>query len=188
MDLTIHGRNLDVTDFIAEYVEKKVGRLDRYLPSLTEARVDIAEENTRNSDHRYVAQVTLYDTHGSILRGEERGSEVFPAIDLVVDKMHRQIVRFKGKRKDRYQRASSGNDGWGELLPAEIAEEEAEEDRSLVRTKRFALAPMNVDEAIEQMDLLGHSFFVYYDADDGGVNVVYRRHDGNYGLLVPELI
>lgn len=187
MNLTIHGRNLDVSDHIEEYIQKKIGRLDRYLPTLKDARVDIGEEKTRNSAQHYVVQVTLYDRHGSILRGEERGAEITPAIDEVVDKMHRQIERFKGKRKDRYQRGHSNGEVWEEPLTFEEEEDEDEEEREIVRTKRFAISPMNTEEAIEQMELLGHSFFVYYDVDHAGVNVVYRRHDGNYGLIIPEL-
>lgn len=185
MKLTIHGRNVEVTDFIYDYVERKVGRLDRYLPTLKEARVEIREQPTRNSDQRHVVQVTLYDQHGSILRGEERGAEIFPAVDTVVDKMHRQIIRFKGKRKDRYQRVSSNNGEWDEGPALELEEEE--EEREVVRTKRFVMSPMNTEEAMEQMELLGHTFFVYYDADAGNVNVLYRRQDGNYGLIIPEL-
>lgn len=186
MDLTIHGRNVDVTDYTRDYIEKKVGRLDRYLPSLVEARVDVGEEQTRDASQHYVVQVTLYDERGTILRGEERGSEVRPAVDMVVDKMHRQIVRFKGKRKDRFHRGNSTGDVWGEELP--VSFEEEEEEGEVVRVKRFAMSPMTTEEAIEQMELLGHTFFVYYDVDEGSVNVIYRRRDGNYGLIIPELV
>ncbi|MBA3533317.1 MAG: ribosome-associated translation inhibitor RaiA [Ardenticatenales bacterium] len=187
MKLIVHGRNVEITDFMRDYVEKKIGRLDRYLPTLTEARVEISEQATRSNNQRHVVQVTLYDQHGTILRGEERDAEIFPAVDTVVDKMHRQIVRYKGKRKDRYQRYQvDGN--WGETPPIDLEEEEEDDEGTeVVRTKRFVMSPMNMEEAIEQMQLLGHTFFVYYDADNGNVNVVYRRQDGNYGLIIPEL-
>lgn len=184
MELAITGRNTSIPSWLEDYIEKKVGKLDRYLPSLQDGRVDVSEEQTRQQSQHYVVQVTLYDKKGKILRGEERGADIRSAVDSVIDKLHKQISRFKTKRLDRYQRGG-GDEVWGEELPVEVEEEEY--DRSLVRTKRFAISPMNAEEAIEQMDLLGHTFFVYYDADAGQVQVVYRRHDGNYGLIVPEL-
>jgi putative sigma-54 modulation protein len=182
MELTIQGRNVEITESIRNYVDRKIGRLDRYLPTLAEARVEI-QEQSRGNDQRYIVQVTLYDSHGTILRGEEQAPEIFPALDTVVDKMHRQITRFKGKRRDRYQRQQPPEE-WVEDLPGEYEEEE---QREIVRTKRFAMSPMNAEEAIEQMELIGHTFFVYFDADSNSVNVVYRRRDGNYGMIVPEL-
>ncbi len=188
MNLTITGRNnLHIARWLEDYIEKKVGKLDRYLPSLQDAKVDITEEAVRQASQHYVVQVTLHDKKGTILRSEERGPDVKSAVDVVVDKLHRQIVRFKGKRRDRYQRGMNGDNMWGEDPPFDMEEAEEEEAASLVRTKRFTISPMNVEEAIEQMDLLGHTFFVFYDADVGSVQVVYRRQDGNYGLIVPEL-
>ena len=184
MNLSIHGRNVEITPFIREYVEKKIGRLDRYLPSLGEAKVDIRAQQTRNHDQRFVVQVTLYDTRGTILRGEEQATEIFPAVDTVVDKMHRQIVRFKGKQKDRFHRQNAA-EPWGEEPPVEMPEET--EAGELVRTKRFPVSPMSAEEAIDQMELLGHNFFVFFDAEQGSISVLYRRHDGNYGLIVPEM-
>jgi putative sigma-54 modulation protein len=185
MDLTIHGRNIQITDSIEQYVQKKIGRLERYLSTLDQARVDIREEHTRKAGKQVIVQVTLHEKRGKILRGEERRPELSSAVDLVFDKMNRKISRFKGKRKGRYQRAQL-EDKWANDFPDEWEEEE--EEHELVRTKRFAISSMNAEEAIEQMELLGHSFFLYYDGNEGGVNVVYRRHDGNYGLLIPELV
>lgn len=187
MKLTIHGRNLNVTSAIESYVNKKIGRLNRHLPSLNEARVEIKREQTGQSKERYVVQVTLYDSGGAILRAEERMPELSSAVDLVADKMHRQIGRFKGKRKRKRKDRSNqilSNETW-----SEDASLDWEEDKKpdIVRLKRFVISPMNVEEAIEQMELLGHAFFVYFDMDEGGVNVVYRRHDGHYGLIIPEL-
>lgn len=189
MQFTIHSRNATLSDRVRGYIEEKVGRLDRYLPSLKEARVEVREQTSRNPDQRYVVQLTLYDQRGTILRGEERAAEIFPAVDTVTDKMHRQISRFKGKRRDRYHRPDESVEDWGEDTPyvEETRAALAEEQPEVIRTKRFALSPMNTEEAIEQMELLGHTFFVFYDGDSGGVNVVYKRDDGQYGLIVPEL-
>jgi putative sigma-54 modulation protein len=111
---------------------------------------------------------------------------MFTSIDTVLNKMYRQIARYKGKRKNRWRGTSAAP----EPLPVELEEEyeyEEEEASRIVRFKRFAMIPMHPDEAVEQMELLGHDFFVFYNADEGQINVLYRRKDGDYGVLQPEL-
>ncbi len=185
MEITIHGHNIDVTPRLRNYVEKKTGRLDRYMPMLNTVRVDLTEESTRSAVDRQVAQVTIRDDKGTILRAEERSSDMFAAIDQVVDKLYRQINRYRGKQKRKWRNGGSEDMVMGEPLPIEdIFEEEAEQ--TIVRYKRFTLHPMAAEEAIEQMELLGHDFFVFFNMEDDAVNVLYKRHDGNYGLLQPE--
>lgn len=184
MQLIIQGKNIEVTDRLREYVEKKVGRLDRYMSNITEARVELSTESARSAEHRQVAQLTLR-ARGKILRAEERTDDIFSSIDTMINKIHRQIARYKGKRRDRGR-------GVEELpLPDEFyAEHEEEEDelfRRIVRIKRFDIVPMDEEEAVEQMELLGHDFFVFYNINDDGINVLYRRRDGNYGLIQPVL-
>jgi putative sigma-54 modulation protein len=189
MQLILKGKNVEITDWLRQYVEKKVNRLDRYLPDIHEARVELSVQNTRSSQDRQVAQLTVR-SNGLILRAEERTNDMFAAIDAVVDKMHRQIARYKGKRINRWQ-GQKPNRGEEELLPLdmEISEELSEEqDRRIVRVKRFAVSPMHEEEAIEQMELLGHDFFVFFNPNSGRLSVLYRRKDENYGLLEPELI
>jgi len=176
VEVSIFARNLEVTPRLSEYVEQKVGKLDRYLPWIDDARIDLTVENTRSAAHRQVAQLTVR-VRGTILRAEERTQDMFASIDAVLDKMYRQIARYKGKRQDRWQAAT-------EVLPIE---EPVEETRGeIVRVKRFDVRPMAPEEAIEQMELLGHSFYIFLDADEDAINVVYRREDGDYGLLQPE--
>ncbi|MEJ2209213.1 MAG: ribosome-associated translation inhibitor RaiA [Anaerolineae bacterium] len=181
MELIIKGKNVEVTDRLRDYVEKKVGKLDRYLPSISEAWVELSTEETRSAQDRQVCQITVR-SNGTILRAEERSDDIFFSIDNVLDKMYRQIARYKGKRQNRWRSAPT----MPEPLPIEV-EEDAEELSSIVRVKRFAMTPMLPEEAVEQMELLGHDFFVFYNADEGRVNVLYRRKDGDYGLLQPEL-
>jgi putative sigma-54 modulation protein len=176
MEVSIFARNVEVTPRLSEYVEQKVGKLDRYLPSIDETRVDLKVENTRSNAHRQVAQLTVR-VRGKILRAEERTGDMFASIDAVMDKMYRQIARYKGKRQDRW------HSGVEELPIEEPAEETVGE---VVRVKRFEVLPMSREEAIEQMELLGHHFYVFLDADEDTVSVLYRRNDGNYGLLQPE--
>jgi putative sigma-54 modulation protein len=184
MEVAIHGHNLEVTTRLQNYIEKKVGRLDRYMPNLTSVRVDLTSEHTRSAVERQVAQVTIRDDRGTILRAEERNSDIFAAIDSVVDKLYRQIERYRGKRKNKY-RGTQEDLNLGEPLPLE-EDEDLEEISSIVRTKRFVLHPMSADEAVDQMELLGHDFFVFFNAEEEAINVLYRRHDGNFGLLQPE--
>ncbi|MCP4428779.1 MAG: ribosome-associated translation inhibitor RaiA [Chloroflexi bacterium] len=186
MELSINGRNLKVTQRLENYVQKKAGRLDRYMPNLVKVHVDLSEENTRSAVQRQVAQVTIRDDRGTILRAEERSSDMFASIDAVVDKLHRQINRYRGKRRRKWRNVGGEEPILGEPLPLEDEFEE-EEEQTIVRYKRFPLHPMPAEEAIEQMELLGHDFFVFFNPEDDGINVLYKRHDGNYGLLQPEL-
>lgn len=187
MQLLVHGRNVEITDWIREYVNKKVGKLDRFLSQVSEARVELTYNDTRASNDRYTAQITLW-ANGDILRAEEATSDILASIDATVDKMSRQIRRFKGRRVQTRRRASAAVSAEAELA-ATMVEESAEEEEigHIIRRKEFVLEPMNEEEAIEQMELLGHDFFVYYDMDAKGVNVLYRRRDGQYGLLQPRL-
>ena len=182
MELMIKGKNVEITDRLRDYVEKKIGKLDRYLPSISEAWVELSTEGARAAQDRQVCQVTVR-SNGTILRAEERSDDIFTAIDTVLDKMYRQIARYKGKRKNRWRGAGMAP----EPLPLEVEEELEEDASSIVRVKSFAMTPMLPDEAVEQMELLGHDFFVFYNADEGQVNVIYRRKGGDYGLLQPEL-
>ncbi len=182
MELIIKGKNMEVTERLRDYVDKKIGKLDRYLPTITEAWVELSTEGTRAAQDRQVCQVTVR-SNGVILRAEERSDDMFYSIDTVLDKMYRQIARYKGRRENRWR----GTGMSVEPLPLELEDELEDESSAIVRTKRFPTRPMHAEEAIEQMELLGHDFFVFYNADDGEVNVLYRRKDGDYGLLQPEL-
>lgn len=182
MELILKGKNVEVTDRLREYVEQKIGKLDRYLPSISEAWVELSSEETKAAQDRQVCQVTVR-SNGTILRAEERSDDMFSAIDTVLDKMYRQIARYKGKRKNRWRGAGTTV----EPLPIALGEELEEEVRNIVRVKRFPMTPMVPEEAVEQMELLGHDFFVFFNAEEGRINVLYRRKGGNYGLLQPEL-
>jgi putative sigma-54 modulation protein len=187
MDISIYTHHVELTSRLRSHVERKTARLDRYMPNLTEVHVDLSSQNTRSAVERQVAQITVRDDRGTILRAEERSNDMFAAVDAVVDKLYSQIKRYRGKR--RKSRRSGGTDELvlGEPLPVDldVEEEFLEEEATIVRRKQFPLRPMSPEEAIEQMELLGHSFFVYFDDNDESVNVVYKRHDDTYGLLQP---
>ena len=191
MQLLLTGKNFVISDRVRSYVEKKVDKLDRYLSDIDETRVEISKENTKSAKDRNVVQITIRANGGTILRAEERSDAIYTSIDTAVDKIHRQILRYKDKRVDRRHGQQSKKrmpEEEAPLLDEEMVQVAVEEDEpKIVRTKRFPVTPMNEDEAVEQMELLGHDFFVFFNADIGRINVVYRRADSNYGVLDPEV-
>lgn len=181
----IYGRSMEITDRINEYVTKKVGKLDRYLNGIEEARVDLAYvKSARSAADRQVAQITVRG-RGFILRTEERADDIYAAVDTALDKMQRQIERYKGKR---YRGRGDGRSLAEEAQAEPETVEEEEEAPIIARHKKFILTPMDPLEAVEQMRLLGHdNFFVFFNANTNSVNVLYRRRDGTYGLIEPEI-
>jgi len=180
MDVELQARHLDLNPSIRDHVSRKVGRMDRKLPGLKAIRIDLDHGTRRSAGEVYTAQITTW-VDSTILRAEEMDHDLFAAIDKAADKLKVQIERYKGRRLDRWH---------DHTRPVPELEAEAAEDEQhghVTRRKRFAIYPMNEAEAIEQLNLLGHDFFVYMNADSGKINVVYRRKDGNYGLIQPEL-
>lgn len=196
MELTIKSRNGKISDRQRAHIEEKLSKLERYLHGITSITVEIQHEQQRNAGEVYRVQTTLVAEHGVILRAEERAPDLYAAIDEVQEVLQRQIARYKDKywRRSREQRRAPNG-----LTPAEevaIAEAEAAalatstevgSEARVIRTKTFRLRPMFVDDAIEQMELLGHNFFVFQDAETMQVSVLYRRRDGNYGVIIPEV-
>ncbi len=180
MELQITGQNIDLSEAVRRYIERKVNKLNRHLPNMMESKVEIAEEKTKSPEQHYVVRLTI-DSSTTLLHGEERGQDLFTAIDKVVEVMKRQIEHHKGKLYDKRRGNSPAR---GESI------EEAEPTvapREVVKVKRFAIKPMSVAEAIDQMELLGHDFFLFFNADAEEINLLYRRKDGNYGLIEPEM-
>ena len=187
MELIVKSRNGKVSDRQQNYIKEKLGKLERYLDKISKVTVEVAEEQRRNEGNTHRAQVTLVGDHGILLRAEERAGDLFTAIDVVSDNLQRQIQRYKDKHWRRGKLRRQG----GEIIEAapEINGSAVMIDEDtrprIVRTKEFQVKPMYSDEAVEQMELLGHDFFVFRDAGTGEINVLYRRNDGNYGLIVP---
>lgn len=179
MELIIRGRNIEVTEPIEAYARKRIARLERFLPTISQAELELAQENTRSRDQRQIAQLTIRMTPGLLLRAEERHADLLAAIDLVVDKMERRIERFKGRREGRLRP--------DEAAPSSPPEAASEPAGRIVKVKRFEMTAMTPEEAVEQMELLGHDFFLFYNPETASINLVYRRRDGNYGLIQPEL-
>jgi putative sigma-54 modulation protein len=180
-NLEIFGREFEVTDHIRDYITKKVAKLDRHLGTIDDIRVDLAYvKAARSAADRYVAQMTVRGK-GFILRSEERSDDVRTAMDTAVDKLSRQIVRFKGKH---FHGRGDGKSTAEMAAELEVAAEEPEPAPVIARRKGLDVIPMDEMEAIEQMKLLGHdNFFIFDNAKSGLVNVLYRRRDGTYGLI-----
>jgi putative sigma-54 modulation protein len=175
----IAKNNVEVSETIRAYVEKKVGKLGRYLPTLDECKVEISREGAKLPEQRFTVQVTL-DSRGVLIRAQEKSKDMRTAIDKIVNVLSKRIERYKGKLYDKSRGVSFARQG------AAIEEEEIEAPKRVVKTKHFLVKPMPIDEAISQMELLGHDFFLFVDADTERLNLLYRRDDGNYGLIEPE--
>lgn len=183
-ELDIQARNMEVTDRINDYIEKKASKLDKFLPAIEETRIELVyEKSARSAADRHIAQITVRGKN-MLLRSEERADDIFAAFDTAMDRIQRQIDRYKGKR---YRGRGDGRSA-ADVVPMPEIDMEDDEEPVIVRSKKFTLIPMNEAEAIEQMQLLGHNnFFIFFDADANCIKVLYRRRNGTYGIIVPEV-
>jgi putative sigma-54 modulation protein len=180
MKLHISAKNnVEVSETLEAYVERKVSKLGRYLPTISEGKVEISHESAKLPEQRFAVQVTL-DSKGVIIRAQEESKDIRTAIDKVVDVLSNRIERYKGKLYDKGRGISFARQG------AAVEAEEIEVPKRVVKSKRFLVKPMPVDEAVNQMELLGHDFFLFIDADTERLNLLYRRKNGDYGLIEPE--
>jgi putative sigma-54 modulation protein len=180
MRFDIRGKNLELTDALKDYTTKRLSKLEKYIDDVKEAQVALSVEG---EGHKVEVTIPL---NGVILRGEEASEDMYTSIDLVVEKLEKQIEKYK-TRLYRSNRGAGMKRDWIEEARKESEANESLETFKVVRTKRFALKPMDEEEAIMQMNLLGHTFFVFFNSATDEVNVVYRRKDGNYGLIEPNL-
>ena len=175
MKLQIFTRNIELTEPIQAYANKKVNRLSRYLPLITEAKLEISREDTKLPTQRFVAQITI-DSKGTLIRAQERAGDINSVIDNVTTAVAQRVKRFKGKLYHKR--------GTSVVRHQEVAvEEEKPQAARVVKTKHFLVKPMSIEEAITQMELLGHDFFLFINADTDKLNLLYCRKDGNYGLI-----
>lgn len=175
MNINVRSKQMKVTDALKDYVEKRVGKLGKYTEDCNDIQVMLSVEKGRQR-----VEVTA-PLNGFILRGEEETEDMYSSIDLVVDKLERQVEKYRkriGKKRVKLVKEDP-------IFIPEIDEELVEWD-NIVKTKRFPAKLMSVDEAVMQMNLIGHSFYVFINADTEQMNVVYRRRHGDYGLLEPE--
>ncbi len=187
MQVAVKGRNIPVTEALERYATKKVERIRKFFDeerSDARAEVELVHERNPSISEPEVAETTLF-IGGTVLKAREASADMYASIDLMSDKLERQVRRYRGRQLDRWQgqKKRFASEETPEPVLVEAVEEELES--RIVRTKQFQMKPMSPEEATLQMELLDHAFFVFTNADTGEINVVYRRRDGNYGLIEP---
>jgi putative sigma-54 modulation protein len=183
IEVEVYARNIEINDQLKEYVIKKASKLDHYLNEIEHVKVDLSFiKSARSAKDRNVAQITVRG-HRALLRVEERGDDITAAFDTAVDKMQRQLDRYKGK----HFRGRGDGRSASDVVPVPT-EAIAEVAQVIARRKTFDLIPMSGDEALEQMKLLGHdNFFIFFNVETNSINVLYHRRDGTYGLIEPKI-
>jgi putative sigma-54 modulation protein len=193
VEITVRGKQFDVPEHVEERARRKLERLARYLPILGDAavEVDLTQEKAKEPDRRYVVRVTV-SGRGVHLQAEERAAQPAAAVDQAAQVLGRQARRHKERLYERGRtREAKETAGVASSLESEMGEEGSEEGSEsrtpVARVKRFAIKPMTTEEAAEQMEALGHAFFLFYDAEAEQFHLLYRRRAGDYGLIIPEL-
>jgi putative sigma-54 modulation protein len=181
MQFQVKGRNHEVSDSIRSYAEAKLAKLERQLQDEPRVELELTVERNPSIAANHVAEATIW-TRGPVLRAREASSDMRASIDQLVDKLERQVNRYSKQRRSRRRRAARADGLSAATVP--VVADEAEP--VIVKTKQFAVKPMTPEEAVLQLELVGHDFFVFRNADSNEVNVVYRRHDRNYGLIEPQ--
>jgi putative sigma-54 modulation protein len=178
MRLQVKGKNVEVTDAIQDYAERKLGKLARQLADPTRVELELMVERNPSIAESQVAEATIW-TKGPTLRAREASTDMKASIDQLVEKLERQVKRYRQKRRHEHDRHTDGH------VPPASGPPPGEEAAVIVKSKQFVLNPLLPEEAIMQLELVGHDFFVFRNADSGEINVVYRRRDGDYGLIEP---
>ncbi len=192
MELQIRGNDIAITSGLRDFANERIEKLDHLLGRVADAKLELRKRHNRSGGDMTSAQLTV-QTGSRVLRSEEEAHDPGRAIDLVIEKMETQVRRFHNKQsKKKVVRAeaviSNGAGIEDDLLgTSESDEDESDLEQKIVRTKRFAMKPMLPAEAVEQMELLGHEFFLFLNAQEAQLNVIYRRRDGNYGVIAPDV-
>jgi ribosome hibernation promoting factor len=174
--LQVKGKNVEVSPALKDYAQRRLGKLEKHLNDSARVELELAAERNPSIAENQVAEATIW-TKGPVLRARESSQDMKASIDLLVDKLERQAQRLREKRRR----------GRGQERPPVAATVREPDEPLIVKTKQFAVKPMSPEEAILQLELIGHDFFVFQNAESEGVNVIYRRRDGNYGLIEPQV-
>lgn len=186
VQITVSGKNMQVTPALRSHAERKVGKLLKYFDDTKRAKLAAVVLGAERG--RHTAEIT-FEVGSLLVRGEGKSDDMYASIDMAVDRIERQVRKFKTRINRRLRQERAETAATTEAAQAPVAAEADEEETDIprvVRVKRFALKPMTVEEAVLQMELLGHDFFVFTNGASDEVNVLYRRKDGNYGLIEPE--
>jgi putative sigma-54 modulation protein len=186
MKLVIHSKNIEITDAIREYVHQKIEKAASHFQSITN-EVDVHLSVARNPriNTRQAAEVTIY-ANGSVIRAEESSENLYASIDLVADKIARQLRKYKERRQDQKTHAQPAEVVVAESVVTDlIGDRTPELPNEVVRTKYFSMPPMTLAEALEQLQLVGHDFYMFRNSETGEINVIYERNHGGYGVIHP---
>ena len=187
MKLVIQGKNIEITDAIREYVHQKIEKAVNHFQNLTN-EVDVHLSVARNPriNPKQTAEVTIY-ANGTVIRSEESSEDLYASIDLVADKIARRLRKYKEKRQDKIQAPVKTAEVVGNVPVVSdlISDRSPQLPNEVVRTKYFAMPPMTLEEALEQLQLVGHDFYMFRNADTGEINVIYERNHGGYGVIQP---
>jgi putative sigma-54 modulation protein len=183
MRLQVKGKNVEVSPAIRSYAEEKLRKLERQLADPTRVELELAVERNPSIAEKIVAEATIW-TKGPVLRAQERSTDMRASIDLLTDKLERQVSRYRQKRRRRGHRDADRNSA-GLIGTGGAMATDEEGGPVIVKTKQFTMHPMSAEEAVLQLELVGHDFFVFRHEETGEINVVYRRRDGGYGLIEP---
>ncbi|TDM03677.1 ribosome hibernation-promoting factor, HPF/YfiA family [Macrococcus carouselicus] len=175
----IHGENIEVTEAIRNYIEEKLSKLERYFTNVPDANAHVKVKTYQDSRSKIEVTIPLKNV---TLRAEERHDDLYAAIDLIVEKLERQVRKHKTKVNRKFREKGMEKDVFP-AFPETEKDEEPENEIEIIRSKQFDLKPMDSEEAVLQMNMLGHDFYIFNDAETNGTNIVYRRKDGKYGLI-----
>ncbi|NJK27420.1 MAG: ribosome-associated translation inhibitor RaiA [Coleofasciculaceae cyanobacterium SM2_3_26] len=188
MKLVIQGKNIDITEPIREHVQQKIEKAVSHFQNITmEVDVHLSVARNRSTNNQQSAEVTIY-ANGAVIRAEESSESLYASIDLVADKISRQLRKYKEKRNKKVQGQPKTSERMVAQMPVPedlIGDRTPELPQQVVRTKYFAMPPMSVDDALEQLQLVDHDFYVFRNAESGEINVIYERNHGGYGIIIP---
>ena len=176
----IHGDNISVTDAIRNHIEEKVSKLERYFTNVPEATAHVKIKTYQDSKSKVEVTIPLKNV---TLRAEERHADLYAAVDLIVEKLERQVRKHKTKVNRKFREKGIEKEIFPSLPEVEEVKEESADEIEIIRSKQFDLKPMDSEEAVLQMNMLGHDFYIFNDAETNATNIVYRRKDGKYGLI-----
>ena len=180
MDVVVRAHHIELTEGLKQHAQEKFGKLDKFFENIQEIRVELVANQVRAEEQRQVCQVTIF-VAGSIIRAEVFSRDMYASMDMVYDKLEKQLTKYKEKVKDHREGTQRKKS-----LAAQLQEVEEHGVRRIVRSKKFAVKPMTPEEASMQMEMLGHDFYVFRNSGSKEVNVLYSRTDGNFGLIEPE--
>ena len=179
MNIEYLCKNYDASDKLKSIIDKKVQKLDKFFDDDTRIKIGLKKGNTRNTDDLYTLELTIM-LDGAIMRAEVTTDNMYSNIDLAIPKLEKQIIRHHKKIESKTKKLRIKDFS---AIPDDIPEEEVKEEKTLVRSKCYTLIPMSVDDAIEELELIGHNFYVFLNKATNSINVLYVRNDGNYGII-----